>query len=182
MPMPHRQPYKKRSLPKIWLMTDPRLGEGLQAAVRKLPSGSGVVFRHYHLPKNERLLLFRQIARICRKRGHVLILAGQDDWAADGVHGRPRVRPPQFLTMPVHSIPEILEAQRLHADLVFLSPLFPTRSHPEAKGLGMMRFTALAKLAGAANVIALGGMTRNRARTIAGRVVYGWAGIDAFTR
>ena len=37
MPMPRRQSYKTHALPKIWLMTDPRLGDGLLAAVRKLP-------------------------------------------------------------------------------------------------------------------------------------------------
>ena len=180
--MPHRQPYKKRPLPKIWLMTDPRLGEGLLAAVRKLPAGSGVVFRHYQLATEERLALFQQIQRICRQRGHVLVLAGPDDWRADGVHGRSRFRPTQILTMPVHSLHEIREARRLRADLMFLSPLFATRTHPEARALGLLRFSRLAKLAGPTIVIALGGMTRNKAHTITKRVAYGWAGIDAFTR
>jgi thiamine-phosphate pyrophosphorylase len=179
--MPHRQPYKTHSLPKIWLMTDPRLGDGLKAAVRKLPFGSGVVFRHYLLPSSKRLILFRQIQRICRQRGHVLVLAGDDDWRADGVHGRGRIRPTQILTMPVHSLREIRDAQKLGADLMFLSPLYPTRSHLGAKSLGMMRFAALASLAGPAQIIALGGVTRNKASTIIDRVAYGWAGIDAFS-
>jgi thiamine-phosphate pyrophosphorylase len=180
--MPHRQPYKKRLLPKIWLMTDPRLRDGLLAAVRKLPTGSGVVFRHYQTPASERPILFRQLQRICRQRGHVLVLAGPDDWRADGVHGRSRFRPIQILTMPVHSLHEIREAQRLRADLMFLSPLFATRSHPGARVLGLLQFSRLAKLAGPTKVIALGGMTRNKAHTITKRIAYGWAGIDAFTR
>ena len=180
--MPHRQPYKKRRLPKIWLMSDPRLGEGLLAAVRKLPVGSGVVFRHYQLAADERLALFRQMQRICRQRGHVLVLAGPHDWSAKGVHGRNRSRPTQILTMPVHSLREIREAQRLGADLMFLSPVFATRSHLGARALGMIQFARLARLAGPTNVIALGGMTRNKAQTITHRVAYGWAGIDAFMR
>ena len=182
MAMPYRQPYKKRPLPKIWLMTDPRLGDGLLAAVRKLPAGSGVVFRHYQLPTDERLSLFRQIQRICRQRGHVLILAGQSDWNADGVHRRPRFRPKQILTMPVHSLREIKDAQHLGADLMFLSPVFATRSHLGSSTLGVRQFSILAKLASPAKVIALGGMTRNKAQTITKRAAYGWAGIDAFTR
>lgn len=182
MAMPHRQPYKKRPLPKNWLMTDPRLGDGLLAAVRKLPSGSGVVFRHYQLATEERLALFQQIQRICRQRGHVLVLAGPDDWRAHGVHGRSRFRPTQILTLPVHSLHEIRDARTLRADLMFLSPVFPTRSHPEARALGVMQFSKLARLAGPAKVIALGGMTRNNAQTITRRVSYGWAGIDAFIR
>lgn len=180
--MPHRQPYKKRLLPKIWLMTDLRLGDGLKAAVRKLPFGSGVVFRHYQLAADERLILFRQIQRICRQRGHVLLLAGQDDWSTDGVHGRARVRPTQILTMPVHSLLEIRNAQKLGADLMFLSPVFLTRSHPGARALGLAQFSQSARLATPAKVIALGGMTRNKAQTITKRIAYGWAGIDAFMR
>ena len=68
------------------------------------------------------------------------------------------------------------------ADLMFLSPLFATRSHPGARALGLMQFSRLAKLTGGAKVIALGGMTRNKAQTIARRVAYGWAAIDAFAR
>lgn len=180
--MPHRQPYNKRRLPKIWLLTDPRLGDGLQAAVRKLPLGSGVVFRHYDMAPSERLSLFRQIARICRQRGHVLVLAGQEDWRADGVHGRGRIRPVQILSMPVHSVREIRDAQKLGADLMFLSPIFPTGSHPGARALGLLQFSRLACLAAPAKIIALGGMTRNIAQAISNRIAYGWAGIDAFRR
>ena len=180
--MPHRQPYKKRRLPKVWLMTDPRLGDGLLAAVRKLPTGSGVVFRQYQLATDERLSLFQQIQRICRQRGHVLVLAGPDDWRADGVHGRSRFRPTQILTMPVHSLHEIREARRLRADLMFLSPVFATRSHPGTTALGLMQFARLARMAGSEKVIALGGMTRKKAQTITNRIAYGWAGIDAFMR
>ena len=180
--MPHRQPFKKRRVPKIWLMTDQRMGDGLQAAVRKLPVGSGIVFRHYQLGPEQRLALFQQLQRLCRRRGHFLLLAGPDDWSADGVHGRVRFRPTQILTMPVHSLREIRQAQHLQADLMFLSPVFATRSHPKARGLGVMQFSRLAQLAGSAKVIALGGMTRNKAQALTKRVAYGWAGIDAFTR
>jgi thiamine-phosphate pyrophosphorylase len=180
--MPYRQPYKKRPLPKIWLMTDPRFGVGLGAAMRKLPMRSGVVFRHYDLPKEERHALFMRTERICRMRGHILVLAGPDDWNAKGVHGRERVRPDQIQTMPVHSVTEIRRARALGADLMFLSPLFPTRSHAGARALGVMQFSRLAKLAGGTKVIALGGMTRSKAHAITRRVAYGWAAIDAFAR
>jgi thiamine-phosphate pyrophosphorylase len=183
MLMPRRQPYKTHALPKIWLMTDPRLGEALMAAVRKLPFGSGVVFRHYDLPDAQRRALFMQIARLCRQRGHLLLLAGNGgDWSADGVHGQLRRYPPQILSMPVHNFAEIRHAKRIGADLVFLSPVFPTRSHPGGKTLGILRFSTLARLALPMRVIALGGVTKNRARTVTARKAYGWAGIDAFLK
>jgi thiamine-phosphate pyrophosphorylase len=98
------------------------LGDGLLAAVRKLPAGSGVIFRHYQLTADQRFTLFQQIQRICRRRGHILILAGDNDWSADGVHGRVRFRRTQILSMSVHSVREIINAKTLGADLMFLSP------------------------------------------------------------
>lgn len=180
MPMPHRQPFKTRPLPKIWLMTDPRLDDCLLAAVRKLPAGSGVIFRHYQLAAADRFCLYQQIRRICRQRGHVLLLAGPDPWQADGTHGKKRRSTKAILSISVHNVRELTKACGQGADLVFLSPLFATRSHPGAKALGMFQFSALARLAAPTKVIALGGMTCNRARTVTARITYGWAAIDTF--
>ena len=67
-----------------------------------------------------------------------------------------------------HCLREITLAQRAHADAILLSPVWPTRSHPGARGLGALRFRLLAARA-RVPVIALGGMTRLRARSL------GWA-------
>lgn len=174
--MPIRQPSE---IPKIWLMTDPRLGDRLLAAICRLPTGSGVVFRHYELPAKERRRLFEKVRRICRLRGHRLLLAGGDPWPADGVHGR-HASKNGLLSMPVHNVREIAVARRSGADILFLSPLCATRSHPGARPLGLTRFGKLAQLAHPARVIALGGMTQNRARAIKPHIAHGWAAIDAF--
>ena len=67
-----------------------------------------------------------------------------------------------------HCLREIALAQRAHADAILLSPVWPTRSHPGARGLGALRFRLLAARA-RVPVIALGGMTPLRARAL------GWA-------
>jgi thiamine-phosphate pyrophosphorylase len=180
--MPCRQSPK---IPKIWLMTDPRLGDGLFAAIQRLPVGSGVVFRHYQLDEDERRRLFGKIRRVCRRRGHVLLLAGSERQAmclhANGFHGR--LAGEQLLhSAAVHDVRELAEAKRLKADLIFLSPLHATRSHPGARPLGLTRFGKLARLANPVKVIALGGMTRNRARSLDAQQVHGWAAIDAFRK
>jgi thiamine-phosphate pyrophosphorylase len=170
-------------------MTDLRLGLGLGlgllAAVQRLPAGSGVIFRHYQLADKERRALFAKVRRICQRRGHMLLLAGPERqaqrWHADGFHGRTAGQM-HWHSAPVHSITEISEAKRLGAHILFLSPLYATRSHPDARPLGLARFAALARLAHPATVITLGGMTRNRARSLDKRLVHGWAAIDAFNR
>jgi thiamine-phosphate pyrophosphorylase len=72
---------------------------------------------------------------------------------------------------------ELIVANRTRADLIFLSPVFLTRSHPNGRTLGRRGFAALAQLS-EVPVIALGGMNARRARTLNG--AYGWAAIDAW--
>jgi thiamine-phosphate pyrophosphorylase len=66
-------------------------------------------------------------------------------------------------------------ARRLRPDLVFLSPLFPTASHPGAPALGPLRWQAAARRLGPRAVAALGGIGQ---ATLA-RVPAGAAGIAA---
>jgi thiamine-phosphate pyrophosphorylase len=174
-------------LPQIWLMTDPRFGEELIPAIRRLPFGSAVIFRHYHLPSPERKRLFGKVRRVCRQRGHLLFLAGQERlalrWHADGFHQSGKsARSRLIQSAPVHGRIELHEAVRNNVDLVFISPAFPTLSHPDAKALGRLAFNQLAKQAGSAAVIALGGMTRAKGRTLNASTAHGWAAIDAFRK
>ena len=76
-----------------------------------------------------------------------------------------------------HSLREIGLANRLRADAVLLSPVFPTRSHPDARTLGPLRFRLLAARA-RMPVIALGGMTASTARRLAWPR---WAAIDGLS-
>lgn len=172
---------RRHPLPKLWLMTDERQGESLWRALDRLPRGSGVVFRHYGLDKTERQTLFRKVRMVARRRGLMLILAGSPVearvWGADGVHGRSPARTALLRTAPAHCIREIRAAERAGADLVFVSPVFPTRSHPDAAMLGKAGFSRLARLA-RVPVIALGGMTPARMEELRGSGAYGWAAID----
>jgi thiamine-phosphate pyrophosphorylase len=155
------------ALPRLWLMTDERMGDRLLPSIAALPRGAGVIFRHYSLSEAERSALFDQVERIARKRRLVLLIGGSD-------HGRHR----GAITAPVHSVPERIAAERAGAQLLFISPIFSTRSHAGGQTLGRVRFGMLCR--GAKRpVIALGGMTKQRARTLRGFGIYGWAAIDA---
>lgn len=161
-----------KPLPTIWLLSDARSDAGLDAALRRLPRGSGLVFRHYHLPEAERRARFDQVARLARARGHVVALAGSKGqagrWGADLAYG------PRGDLAPAHSLRELAQAGRAVA--VLLSPVFPTRSHPGAPSLGPLRFRLLAARS-QVPVIALGGMNARSARRLKWPR---WAGIDAF--
>jgi len=86
-------PHRQSLIPVLWLMTDERIGDGLWAALRRLPRGSGVVFRHYATQARERRALFRRVVRVARARGLVVVRAGERArFGEDGVHGGARGR------------------------------------------------------------------------------------------
>ena len=165
--MPRRQP-----LPRLWLMTDERQGEALWKALERLPRGCGVVFRHYSLARGERRRLFERVRKVARRRG--LLLLAAPHLRADGVHGGL-----QGFSRSAHSLRELKGAEKAGARLIFLSPAFATRSHPGARPLGPVRFGLIARQA-RVPVIALGGVDSRNARRLPH--IYGWAGIDAWSR
>jgi len=168
--------------PRDWLMTDERMGEHLWDAIARVPAGSGgIVFRHYSLEPLHRLDIGRRVAALARER--MLVLAvGRDPLLADqldaqlvhnptGPSGLPR-------SMAVHDEAEAEAAREAEANLVFVSPLFATRSHPGAPALGVERAARLAAMAGCP-AIALGGMSFGKFWEL-GPAFHGWAGIDAW--
>ena len=84
-----------------------------------------------------------------------------------------------LVSRSVHSRGEALAARG--ADLVFVSPVFASASHPGGAVLGMEAALALAQLAGAP-AIALGGMDQERGEAAMAAGFHGWAAIDAWLR
>jgi thiamine-phosphate pyrophosphorylase len=164
---------RRHPLPRLWLMTDERQGEALWEALERLPRGAGIVFRHRGLDRAQRKRLFERVRGIARRRGLILLAAGPG-LRAEGAHGGSR-----GVSRSVHSLRELKTAERSGAGLVFLSPAFATRSHPEARPLGPVRFGLIARQA-RIPVIALGGVDARNARRLP--YAYGWAGIDAWSR
>lgn len=176
--------------PRLWLVTDERMGDALWTALGRLPRGGGVVFRHHATPPAARRALFRRVRAIARARRLTLVLAGPPrdaiGWRADGAHGpspHRRAARPLVRTAPAHDRAALTAAKRAEADIAFLSPVFPTRSHPGAATLGPVRFGLAAREAGrrAPPLVALGGMDARRFRRLAPLGAGGWAAIDAWT-
>ncbi|MBW4093106.1 MAG: thiamine phosphate synthase [Proteobacteria bacterium] len=156
-------------LPALWLFTDARRLPDPRGAVARLPRGAaGVVLRHDGAAgpgAAARAALGRDLAALCRARRLILVVAGDTVLAGTlgaGVHLRggrwPDVRRRRrgVVTSSAHGGADLRRARRAGADLVFLSPVFPTASHPGAPALGPLRWAALAR-GGAAG--ALGGVT-----------------------
>jgi thiamine-phosphate pyrophosphorylase len=149
------------SIPRQWLVADHRSGDALSRQMRMLPRGSGVVVLYRDLPKPKRSRLVSKLQRIGARRGLVIIDEAQGQVAR------------------VHDPAEIRQAARGRAKILFLSPIYPTRSHPDWRPVPRMRAAALIRLA-KVPVIALGGMNARRFKNVARLGFYGWAGIDAW--
>ena len=152
-------------------MTDERMGDALWRAVRRLPPGAGVVFRHHATPRRERQRLWVKLRRIARARRLFIVAVG----AMPGAHGQHNGMRPT--TAAAHDRREA--CRRRTARYLFVSPVFATRSHPGARAIGPMAAVAIAHGLDA-KIIALGGMDARRWRRIRHLGVDGWAAIDAF--
>ncbi len=171
-------------------MTDSARLPDPRDAVRALGRESAVIVRHYDDP--DRAGLARALMAICRPKQNLVFIAGDARLAlalgADGLHlpeymlrgglvswrlwqGRD-----MLLSGAAHSPSSLARAACANADFALLSPVFPTKSHPEAMGIGPYRFAAWvsgAKLP----VYALGGVNVNNKGRVLLAGAAGWAGI-----
>lgn len=179
---------KRRTPPPLWLFTDPDRTPDLLGLLRRLPAGlCGVVYRHD--AAQDRAALGRAVARICRARRLALVVAGDARLAARlgaGLHlrggriGRVR-RPARLQTASVHGMAELRQARRAGCDILFISPVFATASHPGGGTLGPHGFRRLARHAAPAGAYALGGIDGTVLRRL-GPWLRGAGAIEAFCR
>ena len=178
--MPKRQP----ALPSLGLVSDARNDARLERVLARLPRNSGLIFRHYHLAPDERRRRIKQLALIAGRCGHTVVLSGPvrlaRSWGAAGAYGPPAILArggAALRLVTAHSLREIAQARRVRADAIVLAPVFPTASHPGREPRGALRFRLLAVRSGVP-VLALGGMTARRARSLGGAK---WAAIDGLS-
>lgn len=170
-------------VPPLWLFTDPNRMDVVQAVAALPPGLCGVVFRHDGVPGRRQLL--HAVARLCRARRTMLVVAGngaRNAAGAGGLAGRhlrggrpvPGLVPGSVLgpgapsrcaTASAHGVADMVRARRAGAACCFLSPLFPTASHPGAPALGLARWCAMARQS-PLPALALGGMDGTTARRL----------------
>jgi thiamine-phosphate pyrophosphorylase len=174
------------NLPPLVLMTDDeRLPDPCEAA-RLLPRGSLIVLRARDQYRRRDLAV--ALARIAHARALFLLIADDPDLArsAHGVHfpeahmgaisyWRAR-RPDWFLTASAHSLQAAQRAALFGADAVFLSPVFPTPSHPGRQVLTPIRLRLIARET-RVPLYALGGINAGNAQQLLGARLAGIAAI-----
>jgi len=173
------------AIPSLFFVTDPERTPDPLAVARRLPRGTAVIYRHFGAP--ERAKTARNLASIARSRGLVLLIAADPTLAqrvgADGVHWPqarlPRTRSAVLVTAAAHDADSLTRAANLGVDACLLAPVLPTNSSSGNAPLGLFRAGQLAQRS-AVPVIALGGITADTAKRLAGRGFAGCAGVEAF--
>lgn len=156
------------------------------AAAKALRGSALIVLRARD--DKRRAALAKQLA----VRSHRLLVAGDAKLAAacgaaglhlpearahEAPHWRAR-HPNWIITAAAHSIAGLLRAGMFGADAVFLSPVFPTASHPERAVLGPARAALMAAQA-LVPVYALGGIDARNAALLLHTRFQGLAAISA---
>ena len=147
-------------MPQEWLITDARLGDVI-AVVRRLPRGTGVLVRQHELSRSERHRLLRRLRWL--GRGHNLLIVDE----ASGCSSK------------VHDVPELRQALLRRSEIIFVSPMHETRTHPGWSPLPRMGAAALVRLS-CRPVLALGGKNARRFRAMKALGFAGWGGIDGW--
>lgn len=189
------------SLPPRLALTDADRAPDPFVLLTALPSGSGLVWRAYGetitRTKLSALMAAARTAHValwiahegCRRPQMAGVNIHLPERAlktplTDGMFKRPRNNPPRHLvTAAAHSRRAIVAAARAGVDAVLISPVLPTRSHPDGRVLGVTRFAALAHFARSLglDVYALGGITGpDKIRRLNQSGATGMAGIDLF--
>jgi thiamine-phosphate pyrophosphorylase len=176
---------RQKPLPRQWLFTDPVRTPDPVAIAKRLPRGTGVVYRHFGAA--DRLAVGRALGTVARRRG-LLFLVGADPalartLRADGVHWPERLmhkaRRRGIDTAAVHGQAALRRAARLPLRAVFLSPIARSDSPSAGAALGLERAGRWAK--GSVHpVVALGGVGPRDARAMRRAGFAGWAGIAAW--
>ena len=164
------------SIPRIYQITPEPVGApGFENFIcelnETLDSGIKIVqLRAKKLSRRENLAVAELALRACRKYGALFIFNGSVEMAlearCDGVHlcsealmacqQRPALA--GFLVSAAcHNEEQVAQAEKIGADFIVVSPVFATKTHPEAVPIGWQYFSELAS-GSRAPLFALGGM------------------------
>lgn len=184
------------TIPQFYVLTDQdRFANPLVElfdTLHHLPRGAAVVVRHRDAKQCQALA--KAIVPPAHRLGLKVLLAGDVRAAlkhhCDGVHlsqARARLGPLRISSLPpgfiisaaAHDGLSLRRAAWAGAQVVMLSPVFATQSHPHSKPLGLHRFTIIAA-SGNRRIVALGGVSKQNVKRLNLGAAYGIGAIGAW--
>jgi thiamine-phosphate pyrophosphorylase len=182
-----------KALPPLLFFTDPARIADPETIVRRLPRGSGIVYRAFGAPAA--LAFGRRLARVARERGVAFLVGADPNLAralrADGLHWPERLafrrginlrlRRRFLLTGAAHGPAALVRSRGAGLDALVVSSIFPSSSPSAGRPVGPRRLAVLVRDS-PAPVYALGGVDAQNARRLIPTGVIGVAAVEALAR
>lgn len=180
--------------------TDRKKVKNFEQVIKTLPKNSIIIIREYDLDEESREIFAKNIISLARPRGLKILAAKSFSLArkikADGVHFSDRdILPLQFFkkkSFPKNFIfsfaaHDFRVLNKIKADMIFLSPIFATSSHPDTKPLGLRNLAKISLKTRKAHyfsppVYALGGVNAQNLKSLRKLGIHGFAAIDLFSK
>ena len=183
---------KDNKLPKVIIIFDDELFDKKKLLKLKIPKKSAFLLRSYETKKRKKIA--KQLLKFCKMK-KIKLLIGSDiklaeDIKADGIHfpeymikknkinwidiKNVKSKKRWIITTSVHSIQSLKKAEGLDIDAVLLSPVFPSKSHPNSKSLGLNKFSKIVKKT-KLPIYALGGINIKNVKSLTETDIIGYA-------
>tara|TARA_B100001123_G_C14992603_1_gene900191 strand:+ start:50 stop:685 length:636 start_codon:yes stop_codon:yes gene_type:complete len=180
-------------LPKVIIIFDDSFFNKKKFLNLKIPRNSAFLLRSYK--SKERKKIAKQLLKFCKIRRLKLLISSDiklaDNINADGVHfpeymvkknnkinwkytNQLKLKKKWITTVAAHNINTIKLAKNFNIDAALLSPVFPSKSHPMGKILGVKKFTKIVKQANLP-IYALGGINIKNVKSLLETDIIGYA-------
>lgn len=175
----------------------------IENIIKNLPKDCAIIVRQYEMSKAQRENFAQKIIATARPLGLKILIAKDFALAkklkADGVHfsdqdslkinfkiAKKYCRNFIF-SFSCHSLKSVLKAFKLKPDVIFISPIFATSSHLDAKILGIKNLAKITLKTKSKNycnsaIYALGGINENNLIAIRKLKIAGFGAIDLFLK
>lgn len=197
--------FKKRSskkdLPVSVFFSNRAVITSLESTIKHLPKNSAIIIREYDLEEKDREIFAKKIAALARPLG-LKILVGKDlslakKIKADGVHFsdfdklplqffQQKNFPEKFIfSFSCHNLKSALKAEKSGFDMIFISPIFSTKSHLNTKNIGLKNLAKISLKTKSApycesSFYALGGINSQNLSSIRKLNLAGFGAISLF--
>ena len=183
---------KNKKLPRIIIVFNEKEFNKNFFLKLKIPNGAAILLRSYKIKGRKKIA--KQLLKFCKIK-KLKLLISEDiklarDINADGVHfptymvkkdiinwsliNKIKIKNNLIITTAIHNSKELENAQLFDFDAGLLSPVFPSKSHPNGKSLGIRKFSKLVDKSDLP-IYALGGINAKNIKSLFQTDIIGYA-------
>ncbi|PPR37969.1 MAG: Thiamine-phosphate synthase [Alphaproteobacteria bacterium MarineAlpha6_Bin4] len=183
---------KDNKLPKVILIFNDNFFDKKKFMNLKIPKKSALLLRSYN--SKDRNKIAKQLLKFCKMKKIKLLIGSDIKLAekinADGIHfpeymlnkniinkiaiKKIKSRKNKIITSAAHSLKSIKKAECFGIDAALLSPIFPSKSHPKVKNLGLKKLNKILQKI-ELPIYALGGINLKNVKSLSKTGIIGYA-------